>query len=205
MNPSDRLRSGALLAGFLFMAAFVQVHAADRTYPAQISPRDRMAIATKACGSDDASGAQRLDASTRRKNTAAITVVVQCVAHTSVESHPLVHYTTCSNAGGSWHCEAGHDAIHLQLSNAVLPVVPQDVPAHMAIVAVTEAAKLLVPPFHKPAIELLKGSCTVSPHGSSPSPEMQLFEIRCGGAWMLLTAHCWQGGCQYFISQGEGY
>ncbi|MEJ0099819.1 MAG: hypothetical protein WDO12_08800 [Pseudomonadota bacterium] len=194
-----------LLACVLLAAGLMQASAATPAYPARISQRDRSVLAAKACTAGS-SGAERIEGTARSRNSTATTARVQCAPHATFETLPLVHYTDCSNAAGTWRCEAGHDAIHMKLPNAaVLPVVAQDVPPHMALVAIREASKLLVPPFHKPAIELMQGSCTVSPHGSTPSREMKLFDIRCGRASMLLTQHCWSGGCRYFIPQGEGY
>jgi hypothetical protein len=177
-----------------------------KTYPVNLAQRDRILLATAACKPVGVAEAVRIDATTRKKDSSDITAEVRCKPHTSVGAYPLLRYATCNNSGGSWRCDEGYDVIHMKLPDVPeLPVVPRGVSPQMAIEAITEASKLQVPPFHHPAIYLMRGRCSVAPHPASPSPEMKLFDIGCDGTGMLLTRHCWKDGCRYFISEGYGY
>lgn len=190
----------ALLAGTAGAAA------PTKAFPVTLSQRDQAQIAAAACGAAGAPGVEQVAASTREKGSTKISAEVRCRPHAILQAFPVLHYATCGNARGAWRCDAGYDAIHVTLTDSrVLPVVAKGVAPQMAVEAVTEAEKLLVPPFHHPAVDLMRGQCSVEPHPTSPSPEMKLFDIRCAGTSMLLTRHCWTGGCRYFIPQGEGY
>jgi hypothetical protein len=184
----------------------LQTRAPRLRYPVTLSQQDRTLVANTACSTVGAAGAESVVASTAARDSGRISVAVRCKSHATVGKSPLLHYSTCVNARGAWRCEPGYDAIHMTLSNSsVLPVVPKGVTPQLAVEAITEGSKQIVPPFHHPAIDLMRGQCSVAPHPVSPSPEMKLFDIQCTGTYMLLTRHCWTGRCRYFISQGEGY
>jgi hypothetical protein len=179
------------------------VGAASKSWPARLTEQDQKRVALAACGN---SGADSMVATTTTKGSSRITVDVHCTPHGSLGRSPIAHVTTCSNAQGAWRCEAGDEAILVTLSNAtVVPVIAKDIPPLQAVVLVTAASKQIVPPFHTPAINMLRGQCRISPNPKTPSPDMQQFDIQCSGTSMLLTKLCWTGGCRYFIPQGEGY
>jgi hypothetical protein len=191
-----------LLAGTWLVAG--AAGAATKSFPASLTEHDRKQVAAAACGDSAAAGS--MTATTSVKGSARITVEVRCLPHGSLGRSPLVHVTNCSNARGAWHCEGGDEAILVTLSNAtVVPVVAKDLPPLQAVVLITAASKELVPPFHTPGINLLRGQCRISPNPKTPSPDMQQFDIGCSGTSMVLTKHCSAGGCRYFIPQGEGY
>jgi hypothetical protein len=177
-----------------------------KTYPVNLSVRDKALVTAAACGSVGVAAAEHLDAYTMVEGSTRISIDVRCKQHTTVGSFPVLRYSSCDNAKGTWRCNSSYDAIHVTLPDSrVLPVVADGVTALLAIEIITEATKLQVPPFHTPATHLMHGECSVSPQPDSPSPEMKLFKIICGTSGMLLTKHCWDKGCRYFISQGSGY
>jgi hypothetical protein len=197
--------SASLLAGALLMSG-AAVGAAAKSWPARLTEQDRKLVAIAACGNSPAPTADSMVATTTTKGSSRITVDVRCTPHVSLGRSATARVTTCSNAQGSWRCEAGDEAILVTLSNStVVPVIAKDIPPLQAVVLITAASKQIVPPFHTPAINMLRGQCRISPNPKTPSPDMQQFDIQCSGTSMLLTKLCWSGGCRYFIPQGEGY
>jgi hypothetical protein len=196
----------ALIVLATVLAASAGAATPVKTWPVTLSQQDRARIVGVACSTAGAAGAESVVASTTRKDSNNISAEVRCKSHATVGKFPVLHYSTCSNAKGTWRCETGYNAVHMTLSNSsVVPVRPMGVTEQVAIEAITEGSKQIVPPFHHPAVDLMRGQCSVSPHPKSPSPEMTLFDITCTGTYMLLTRHCWTGGCRYFISEGKGY
>jgi hypothetical protein len=182
------------------------VSAATQSWPARLTAQDKERIAIAACGSSTAVAASSMVATTTTRGSSRNTVDVRCPPHGSLGRSAIAHVTTCSNAQGAWRCEAGDEAILVRLSNAtVVPVIATNIPPLQAVVLITAASKEIVPPFHTPAVTMLRGQCRISPNPKTPSPDMQQFDIRCTGTSMQLTKLCWSGGCRYFIPQGEGY
>jgi len=180
--------------------------AATKPVPVTLGQKDKAQITAAACGSVGVTAAERLSAHTTRPGANRITVEVYCKPHAKVGAFPLFRYNSCRNAAGAWRCDAGTDAVQMTLPDArPLPVIADGVAPQLAVEIITEGTKLQVPPFHHPAILLMRGECRVSPHPTSPSPQMKRFDIACEGSSMLLTKDCWQGGCRYFISEGTGY
>jgi hypothetical protein len=196
----------SLLALCALIAASAGAATLSKTYPVTLSQQDKTQLASAACGNTGLAGAERIVASTTKQGSNKVSAEVRCKSQASVGKFPVLHYSSCSNGTGSWRCEPGYDAIHMTLSDsAVLPVRPVGISREMAVELITEASKQIVPPFHHPALDLMRGRCSVAPHATSPSPDMKLFDIQCQGTSMLLTKHCWTGGCRYFISEGTGY
>ena len=182
------------------------VEAATHTFPVTLGQKDKAQVTTAACSSVGAVAADRLRATSARQGTGRITVEVYCKPHEKIGAFPLFRYNTCRNAAGAWRCDAGLDAIQMTLPDSrPLPVIADGVAPQLAVEIITEGTKLQVPPFHHPAIQLMRGECRVSPHPTSPSPQMKRFDITCENSSMLLTKDCWPGGCRYFIAEGTGY
>jgi hypothetical protein len=180
--------------------------AAVQTAPVSLGQKDRTQVTAAACGSVGVTAAERLRAYTAKPGAASITVEVYCQPHAKIGAFPLFRYNTCRNAAGTWRCDAGKDAVQMTLPDSrPLPVIADGVAPQLAVEIITEGTKLQVPPFHHPAILLMRGECKVSPHPTSPSPQMKRFDIACDDSTMLLTKDCWQAGCRYFISEGTGY
>jgi hypothetical protein len=205
-----RLHTGGigprLLLALLCILSAGSASAATPTFPVKLAPRDQALVTAAACSGGGAAAAERLRAYTARKGSDRITVEVYCKPHAKAGAFPLLRYNTCRNGGGTWRCGAGQDAVHMTLPDArLLPVIADGIAPQLAIEIITEGTKLQVPPFHTPATLLMRGECRVSSHPASPSPEMKLFDIICDNSTMLLTKHCWNTGCRYFISEGTGY
>lgn len=174
--------------------------------PVNLSQRDRAQVAAAACGAAGTGAADGLRAYATAKGPGAITVEVSCKPHAQFGAMPLFHHRTCRNATGAWRCGAGLESVRMTLPDArQLPVIADGVTPELAIEIITEGTKLQVPPFHHPAILLMRGQCRVAPHPTSPAPDMKRFDITCDDSSMLLTKHCWNGGCRYFIAEGTGY
>jgi hypothetical protein len=209
MPPIDlcplRKRFSLLLATLCCLCAGA-VGAATQAHTVTLGQKDRTQVTAAACGSVGVAAADRLRASSVRQGAGPITVEVYCKPHAKIGAFPLFRYNNCRSVAGAWRCEAGKDAIHMTLPDArLLPVIADAVAPQLAVEIITEGTKLQVPPFHHPAIQLMRGECRVSPHPTSPSPQMKRFDIACDGSSMLLTKDCWQAGCRYFISEGTGY
>lgn len=198
--------SRALLLLALCGVSAAGVRAATPAFPVTLGQRDQAQVTAAACGSAGVSTAERLRAHTATRGSSRITVEVFCKPHAAIGAIPLFRYNTCRNTAGAWRCDAGTDGVQMTLPDArQLPVIADGVTPQLAIEIVTEGTKLQVPPFHHPAALLMRGTCWVSPHPTSPSPAMKRFDIACDDSSMLLTKDCWQGGCRYFISEGTGY
>jgi hypothetical protein len=180
--------------------------AATLTFPVKLAQRDQAMVTAAACSGVGVAAAERLHAYTAKKGSDRITVEVYCKPHAKAGTFPLLRFNTCRNGAAAWRCDAGLDAVQMTLPDSrLLPVIADGVAPQLAIEIITEGTKLQVPPFHTPATLLMRGACRVSPHPTSPSPEMKLFDIACENSTMLLTKHCWKTGCRYFISEGTGY
>jgi hypothetical protein len=174
-----------------------------QTYPVQLSARDRDRVAQVACRSAGAAGAERFRAYTRGRGSALIEVAVQCTSHRQEESLPVAHYTTCANGTGAWRCEDGYDAVQMRLpDSAVLAVRADGVELHTAIALIRESEKLVFPPFHTPALSLLRGTCTVTRQPDVYSAEFQRFRVDCDPGSFAISKVCPKGKCGYFITEG---
>lgn len=170
-----------------------------------LSTRDRNLIVQAACVQPGASDADRVEG-LRQRGSRPIKVEVECKPHTTAHSVPVARHTTCDNAQGAWRCDPGQDALIVPLPNdTTVPVLPEGVTPLSALEAVREAAKLTIRPFYRPAVNVMKGRCTVGETRTSTSKGMQSFQIRCGETLVVLTRDCWDGQCRYFIPFAQNY
>jgi hypothetical protein len=100
-----------------------------------------------------------------------------------------------------WQCGAGHDALMVKLDESpAFALVPGVVPARTALYLVREAAKLTVPPFHKPAQSWLQDQCTVAQAREAPFKGGMHFDLMCTPGTLIVTRDCWQNRCRFFIT-----
>ncbi len=176
---------------------------ASGKFPVQLSSHDRTLLSGIACADSGSAGVDRLDAWTTKRGSSRIEVTLRCKPHATLESLPLARYANCDNLTGVWACDQGRDALMMTLPNAsVLAVVPDTVPPATAIEVVREAAELTVPPFHGPALPLLKDQCTVSQRDQAEFKGATHFRLECTPGVIQLTRDCWQDKCRYFITGG---
>lgn len=200
MNP-------VCLAVGLGLAGAVGAAAATRpAVPVQLSVRDQGLIAALVCTPIGAAGADDLQAWPSHTGASAIHVEVRCQPHATNYSVPVARQASCSGTRGNWNCEPGQDVLRVALPDEpVLTVIPVQVPLKEAAEAVQEAAKLTIRPFYRPAVKVMRGSCTVSCTRTSSMKGARSFAIHCGEARITLTRDCWEGGCRYFIPFAENY
>jgi len=170
-------------------------------FDAQLSSRDRGLLAGVAC---NAATADQFDAWTDKRGSSRIEVTVRCKPHAEQQTLPVARYTDCSNARGTWTCNAGQDALMMTLPDAsLLAVVAGTVPPRTAIAVVREAMHLSIPPFHGPALVLLKDRCNVSQREAVEFKGATHFQLECTPGIIQLTRDCWKDKCRYFITGGS--
>jgi hypothetical protein len=86
---------------------------------------------------------------------------------------------------------------------SVLAVVPGTVTPRAAIAVVREAMQLSIPPFHAPALPLLKDRCNVSQREAAEFKGATHFQLECTPGTIQLTRDCWKDKCRYFIVGGS--
>jgi hypothetical protein len=214
MDALARLRSWRPLASggiALLVSAVLRVPGAGATETAAsnqviaLSTRDRTLIVQAACIQQGSTGADRVEG-LRQRGSRPLKVEVECKPHTTTHSVPVARHTSCDNAQGSWRCEPARDALIVPLPNdTTVPVLPEGVPSPSALEAIREAAKLTIRPFYRPAVNVMKGRCTVGETRTSTSKGMQSFQIRCGETLIVLTRDCWDDQCRYFIPFAQNY
>jgi hypothetical protein len=179
------------------------VVAADAGSPATLASRDRVLVTQAACAD---AGAAQLDAYALRKGTSSLRVEVQCNPQRVEATVPVAETATCTNSSGSWRCQPGQQLLQVTLPNDhLLSVVAEGVPASVAVEAVTEASRLTIRPFYRPAAKVLTGRCTVLRGAAAARAGMDNFRINCGEASVFLTRDCFQGKCRYFIPFALNY
>jgi hypothetical protein len=158
-----------------------------------------------ACAGTGTTGVERIDG-TKSRGSRSIQVTVECAPHTTVLSVPVARHVTCDNTQGAWRCDPGRDALLVPLPDQrTLPVLPEDVDPRTAMEVIREAAKLTIRPFYRPAVRVMKGTCTVSKARTAGSEGMNSFRIRCGETLIHLTRDCWDDQCRYFIPFAQNY
>ena len=141
-----------------------------------------------------------------RKGISSLRVEVQCNPRRLEATVPVAETAICTNGSGIWRCEAGQNLLQVTLpKNHLLSVVAEGVPASVAVEAVTEAAKLTIRPFYRPAVKVLTGRCTVLRGAVGTRAGMDNFRINCGETSVFLTRDCFQGKCRYFIPFALNY
>ena len=168
----------------------------------QLSSRDRALVTTAACAAGRS--ADKLQPRRAGKDSP-VEVAVQCTPHRTERSRPVAHVTTCSNDKGLWKCAAGNDALMVRLGDApAMALIPGVVPAETALYLVTEADKLTVPPFHKPARTWMQDQCTVTQTRPATFRGGTVHELQCTAGSLSITRDCWKDRCRFFISGSTG-
>lgn len=205
VRPVARGALAMLAAGWLQVSIAPAAEPSSSTQPVGLSSRDRTLIAQAACTEPGSSGADRVEG-TRQRGARSIQVEVECRPHTTAHSVPVARHTTCDNAQGAWRCEPGKNALIVPLPNATtVPVLPEGLTQLTALEVIREAAKLTIRPFYRPAVNVMKGRCTVGENRTSTGKGMQSFQIRCGETLVFLTKDCWENQCRYFIPFAQNY
>lgn len=187
--------TGAAL--LLLFSQLTRAAAPDST-EVQLSSRDRAQVIAAACGAGR--DAEQLRASRAGKGSA-VEVAVRCTPHRNELSLPVARVTSCGSEKGLWHCAPGQDALMMKLGDSpALALVPGAVPAREALYLVTEADKLTVPPFQKPARGWLQGQCTVAQMRDATFRGGTIFDLKCTPGTLLVTRDCWKDRCRFFIT-----
>jgi hypothetical protein len=177
--------------------------ASPRTYPVQLSARDRNLVAQVACDSIGAAGLDQLRAFKRRQGSRVIEVAARCTPHRTEQSLPVAHYTTCTNRSGAWRCADGHDAAQMRMAdNTVVAIRGVGVELGTAIELIREAQQLVYPPFHTPARFLLRGTCSVTRKPDEYSANFERYGVDCDAGSFAISKVCPGAKCGYFITAG---
>lgn len=186
--------AGTIRAGLLLL--FLPLAAASTEV--QLSSRDSAQVTAAACG--EGRDAEQLRASRSGRNSP-VQVSVRCAPHRSELSLPVARVTSCGSEKGLWHCASAQDALMVKLGDSpALELVPGAVPAREALYLVTEADKLAVPPFQKPARGWLQGQCTVAQVRDATFRGGTIFDLKCTPGTLLVTRDCWNNRCRFFIT-----
>jgi hypothetical protein len=173
-------------------------------YPVQLSVADRESITAAACAAAGTKGAERIDATTTKRDSASINATVHCQSHRTLNKLPVAHHSTCHNRTGTWVCAKGHETVRVTIrEKTAVTVTARGIDLATAADAVTRASKMTYPPFTEQAWPIFKGTCSV---GTAPSPGrdgLTRFPIECTGGKVELNRLCWKEGCRYFNVSGD--
>lgn len=86
--------------------------------------------------------------------------------------------------------------------SAVLAVRVDGVEFHTALELIRESEKLVYPPFHTPALSVLRGTCTVSRKPDVYSAQFERYGVDCDGGSFAISKVCPKARCGYFITEG---
>lgn len=170
----------------------------------RLAARDLQRIAALICTPIGAGGIDAVHA--RRQGTGEVHAEVRCQPHATDHSVPVARAASCIGKAGQWSCSGKADVLRLNMPDeSVLSVTATDLPLKAAAEAVQEAAKLTIRPFYRPALRVMRESCSVARTSTSNSTSAESFAIRCGETLIVLTKDCWNGGCRYFIPFAQNY
>lgn len=205
-------RSAPLLA---FLAALLGLHAdiawsATPAAPTAKSPPLRLAagevlrLASLACPGDEPDRIDHIEP-TAFTAPGRQQVTVRCRPHGAEARLLTARQSICSRERGRWQCAPARDVLLMQLRDgSTLAVAPEGLAAEMAVHAVLEASQTTVPPFHKPALWMLRGTCTVRQAPVADFRNATEFAMACNGGTIYLTRHCPQPDkCRYFVTRSE--